>query len=389
MNIVFPSNTTGLGRENHNNDFIIPMVRVIDASTDAYIEVLNVIYPNTISNVGSKCFFSIKMDFSDLTDATSFDAGIYLPANFTDRARRYFWSGNNNKFTYDTRKIYFPEGVYNLEKILKVMNNYMEEYSIKISLDAGGKINIKWNSFFQSWFMQETSELGIVEIYRQFNKVYGHGRNQTLTPINIFMGENQPFDGYTPDQGLVNPQKSWRLFHSYNSKFVKFTTKGGGVLYQGQPFPKLAKFAGGHFPSVKLEITFSDSLKYMLGFDDDKITFQSENEWVQENIEPAQSVRAKYLPDIENGVSALYIYCNELESSMVGDSNSELLCIIPLSNQQDQPVGANISHQPPSTRKKFKKNHINNLHFTIKDSSGQLIPFDYGKVVIEALIHHA
>ena len=110
---------------------------------------------------------------------------------------------------------------------------------------------------------------------------------------------------------------------------------------------------------------------------------------VQEKIEPAQSVRAKYLPDIENGVSALYIYCNELESSIVGDSNSELLCIIPLSNQQEQPVGANISYQPPSTRKKFKKNHINNLHFTIKDSSGQLVPFDYGKVVIEALIHHA
>ena len=195
------------------------------------------------------------------------------------------------------------------------MNNYMEEYSIKISLDAGGKINIKWNSFFQSWFMQETSELRIVEIYRQFNKVYGHGRNQTITSINVFMGEDQPFDGYTSDQGLVNPQKSWRLFHPYNSKLVKFTGKGGGVFYQGQPFPKLAKFAGGHFPSVKLEITFSDSLKYMLGFDDDKITFQSENEWVQENIEPAQSVRAKYLPDIENGVSSMYIYCNELESN--------------------------------------------------------------------------
>ena len=64
-------------------------------------------------------FFSIKMDFSDLTDATSFDAGIYLPSSFTDRSLRYFWSGNNNKFTYDTRKIYIPEGVYNLEKILK------------------------------------------------------------------------------------------------------------------------------------------------------------------------------------------------------------------------------------------------------------------------------
>ena len=90
----------------------------------------------------------------------------------------------------------------------------------------------------------------------------------------------------------------------------------------------------------------------MLGFDN-KITFQSQNEWVKENIEPAQSVRDTYLPDIENGVSNLYIYCNELESNIVGDSNSELLCIIPLSNQQEQPIGANISYQPPSTRKKF------------------------------------
>ena len=148
--------------------------------------------------------------------------------------------------------------------------------------------------------------------------------------------------------------KSWRLFHPYSAEPVNLSsTSGVAWSYSGQPFPKLAKFAGGHFPSVKLEITFSDSLKYMLGFDDDKITFQSENEWVQENIEPAQSVRAKYLPDIENGVSNLYIYCNELESSIVGDSNSELLCIIPLSNQQEQPIGANISYRPPSTRKKF------------------------------------
>ena len=288
-------------------------------------------------------------------------------------------------------KYIFPKEFIIWKKILKVMNNYMEEYSIKISIDAGGKINIKWNSFFQTWFMQETSDRKLVEVYREFNKVYGHGRNQTLTPINIYMGEDQSFDGYWPQHHRGLPYKSWRLFHPYSAEPVFLTSGSGGVAWThiGQPFPKLAKFAGGHFPSAKLEITFSDSLKYMLGFDDDKITFQSENEWVQENIEPAQSVRAKYLPDIENGVSALYIYCNELESSIVGDSNSELLSIIPLSNQQDQPVGANISYQPPSTRKKFKKNHINNLHFMIKDSSGQLIPFDYGKVVIEALIHHA
>ena len=327
------------------------MVRVIDASTDAYIEVLNVIYPNTISNVDSKCFFSIKMDFSDLTDGTGFDARIYLPSSFTSQSRRYFWSGNDNKFTYDTREIYIPEGVYNLEKILKVMNNYMEEYSIKISLDARGKINVKWNSFFQSWFLQETSERErkLVEVYREFNKVYGHGRNQTIMPINIYMGEDQPFDGYWPQVHRGLPYKTCRLFHPYSASGSGRTA----WTYSGQPFPKLAKFAGGHFPSVKLEITFSDSLQYMLGFDDDKITFQSENDWVQENIEPAQSVRAKYLSDIENGVSNLYIYCNELESSIVGDSNSELLCIIPLSNQQEQPIGANISYQPPSTRKKI------------------------------------
>ena len=39
------------------------------------------------------------------------------------------------------------------------------------------------------------------------------------------MGENQPFDGYTP-QYATGSQKSWRLFHSYNSKPVNFTGKG-------------------------------------------------------------------------------------------------------------------------------------------------------------------
>ena len=142
-----------------------------------------------------------------------------------------------------------------------------------------------------------------------------YGRNQTITPVNIYVGEDQPFDGYMFDHSLLNHLKSWRLFHPYTAELVNLssTSSGVGWSHYGQPFPKQVKFADGHFPSVKLEITFSDSLKYMLGFDDNKLTFQSQNEWVKENIEPAQSVRAKYLPDIENGVSNLYIYCNELE----------------------------------------------------------------------------
>ena len=109
------------------------------------------------------------------------------------------------------------------------------EYSIKISLDAGGKINIKWNSFFQSWFLQETSERKLVEVYREFNKVYGHGRNQTITPINIYMGEDQPFDGYWPQVHRGLPYKTWRLFHLYSaepvySKNIQVKKSGSSIL---------------------------------------------------------------------------------------------------------------------------------------------------------------
>ena len=53
----------------------------------------------------------------------------------------------------------FPEGIYDLKKLIKFLNNVLGEYDIFISND-NGKIRISVNMYIEYWLNQKSSNMG-------------------------------------------------------------------------------------------------------------------------------------------------------------------------------------------------------------------------------------
>lgn len=124
--------------------------------------------------------------------------------------------------------------------------------------------------------------------------------------------------------------------------------------------------------SMELGIQFSEKLKYMLGFEE----YQTVN---------YRTFFGSKLPDIMDGVNKIFIYCDQVEASVVGDTKSRLLVVVPIDVSR-QGTGQLFSYAPSDTKKKLIKAKIPNFKLTLCDSSSRLIPFDAGSVSIECLL---
>ena len=97
------------------------------------------------------------------------------------------------------------------------------------------------------------------------------------------------------------------------------------------------------------------ALKYTLGLGtDQEITISLSVDYTSESFNSTgHFLEAKYLPDINNWVNDMFIYCDQLEGIPVGNTISELLCIVPIDKKQGE--GETVSYAPPSTNRRFKK----------------------------------
>ena len=105
MNLQIVSNAENkVGGENYTNEFVMPLPTILDAENkEMFMRVLNISYLLTIEHVRSDtCGIRIKLSFP----ATS-DSGIELK--------------------YETDMMYIPGGYYTLEKLLNVINSYVNE----------------------------------------------------------------------------------------------------------------------------------------------------------------------------------------------------------------------------------------------------------------------
>ena len=104
----------------------------------------------------------------------------------------------------------------------------------------------------------------------------------------------------------------------------------------------------------------------------------------------AQVILSDFLPDVSDGLNKFYIYCEELERVLIGDTSAELLSIVPIDwSKQGKGSGELICYTPDKAKKKFKKTIVSSLHISLRDGEGELIPFDSGSILISCLIHRA
>jgi hypothetical protein len=99
----------------------------------------------------------------------------------------------------------------------------------------------------------------------------------------------------------------------------------------------------------------------------------------------ACSYMGKILPDISDGIDKMFIYCDQVEMLVVGDTYARLLAIVPL-KPKDRGNGSLCVYTPPDIRRKLIKSRINQFNIGLYDTTHTLIPFSGGTVNIECVI---
>jgi hypothetical protein len=81
----------------------------------------------------------------------------------------------------------------------------------------------------------------------------------------------------------------------------------------------------------------------------------------------------------------MFIYCDEVENSIVGDTYARLLAIVNL-KPKGRGNGGLQTYAVPDIRRKLIKARISELNIGVYDTTYTLIPFSSGSVNIECVI---
>jgi len=129
------------------------------------------------------------------------------------------------------------------------------------------------------------------------------------------------------------------------------------------------------FHKVKSEVNviywdFDDYLLQMLGFKPNQLMLSAK-------------IKAKYPIDIYGSIHTLYIYSNIVKSSYVGGNKAQLLRIVALENPSKNIVGSmKCATFNPIMYFPLRQRRFNSIEIQIRDSTGKLINFQSGKVIL-------
>ncbi|CAB3982219.1 Hypothetical predicted protein [Paramuricea clavata] len=249
-------------------------------------------------------------------------------------------SGIEIKFKTD---MFLPPGAYTLEKLLDTLNTFVSEYDVNFTVLNNGRIGVTYNIEREYWH----SDIHIQRL------------------------------------GTKPPHQVYQIFSQNTDNGDEF------------------------------EIKFTESLEYMLGVRklivhpdvaETKLKWESGSFFFPNHLQPphdwyrfmnktndsgnnnfACSFMGQALPDISNGIDKMFVYCDQLEMSIVGDTYAPLLAIVPL-KARDWGSGALCVYTPPNTRHKLIKSKINEFKIAIYDTTHTLIPFSSGTVNIECVV---
>ena len=135
----------------------------------------------------------------------------------------------------------------------------------------------------------------------------------------------------------------------------------------------------------KYYVRLSPSLASILGFR--KTTESAKYASLIEPSNPANdyifsvpSTFANVPPLLSRGINSIYVYTDIVESSLVGDVRAPLLLVCPFKTDKDNPTiyqeFLNPSYVP------IHRNTIQKIEVTLRDGTGEEVPFLYGKTVI-------
>lgn len=123
-------------------------------------------------------------------------------------------------------------------------------------------------------------------------------------------------------------------------------------------------------PAYTINALFSPLLQYVLGLASDRwVEFKGESDLI-----------SKYPPDLTAGFNTLYIYCNLIESQVVGNSLAPLLRTVTIEGGHGDFL-SKIFLSPHYVKLRTKT--FDSVETQIKTDTGEAVTFRFGKVILK------
>jgi hypothetical protein len=147
------------------------------------------------------------------------------------------------------------------------------------------------------------------------------------------------------------------ILHSRKSEYIKL-----GRYLEFKYLSDMQRFHLQIDPATEIEcVEISQQLSYTMGFAKTKIE---------------QTGFAKFVPDIQGGISSLYVYTpNLIEPVIIGDTIAPVLRIVNVKGKRDEMVEdifLGVQYHKLLTKE------ISEISVELRTPSGELVPFNYG-----------
>ena len=249
------------------------------------------------------------------------------------------WNGQQytslDNITIETEWVYLTRGRYTLKKLIRKLNAISQEYGFHFSILPGGHVGISVNM--------------------EPKYVYRYNDIDQLTHVSYTVKSTSDFS--------FEMSKDLKYILGMDEIVLHPKVQGlfdDGTVVWNQPVP----------PTPMEYILLCILLAEVKGEDVNKLWY---------------FFYGKYMPDITNGKTRMFIYCDEVVPSVVGDVRAPLLAQLKLQTQYDESVGLR-THDLPNISRELINTQIKNLHIRICDVENKLIQFNGGSVGIECII---
>jgi hypothetical protein len=249
------------------------------------------------------------------------------------------WRGILDRIEFETEMMHLPAGRYTLEKIINKLNQLVDEYGLHFYILNGGHVGVSLPTFY--YFIYRIQDVEVV--------TFEHRLPLTVADFQFELSKNLQYI-LGMDEYILHPDVA-NVFETSGRRHSPLTDD---IL----PIPPT---------------------EYIL----------TKVFWTRLNNKPIDRMwfnfYGKYTPDITNGKTRMFIYCDEVVPSFVGNVRAPLLAQLKIETNYKTSVGVHTQNLPDITRELINS-QIKSLHIRIHDLENNLIQFSGGSVSIECII---
>jgi hypothetical protein len=316
------------GDVNYNNKFTMTLPEEIDGENKTrFIQALNVTYPLMIDNVEEKSC-GIRLRYKIHWYLATGPAPPHQPAITA-------YHGWDNYITFETIWLFIAPGYYTLKKLIKELNRLVREYEIHFSILAGGRVGVT---------------LGLSPKYVRRYKT------EDIVSIDYIVRTHNDF--------------SFEL-----TKDLKYMLGLDGYILH----PEIVS----HLTALEAVGTSNESLLTQIKVMLITIIYHRHHNKVINRL--WSFFYGKYAPDMTNGKTRMFIYCDEVVPTTVGNVRAPLLAQLEIEPNRG-PGGGLFTHVLADITHELINTKIKNLHIRVCDLENKLIHFNGGSVGIECII---